>query len=123
MEGAAGGAAAPLAAPLAVQALPASPGAAARSPSRRAPPLLQLLTYSAEGLVATVAEKPHRFSPAEYGALLAASVAERPVAPEQRAALQRVLADAGRAAKPAAKANAALLQGAIAKAVKAVIKQ
>ena len=82
-----------------------------------------LLTYSAEGLVATVAEKPHRFTAAEYTALLAASVAERPVAPEQRAALQKVLSDASRAAKPAGKANAALLQGAIAKAVKAVTKQ
>ncbi len=78
-----------------------------------------LLTYSAEGLVATAAEKPHRFSPAEYAALLAASVIERPVSAEQRAALARVLADAGRASKPVSKANAAL-QGAIAKAVKAI---
>ncbi|KAL4452048.1 hypothetical protein ABPG75_007710 [Micractinium tetrahymenae] len=78
-----------------------------------------LLSYSAEGLVATAAEKPHRFSPAEYAALLGASVAERPVSAEQRAALARVLADAGRAAKPTSKANAAL-QGAIAKAVKAI---
>lgn len=77
-----------------------------------------LLTYSAEGLVATVAEKPHRFSAAEYLALLGADVAERPVSAEHRAALQRVLADAGRLAKPQSKANAAL-QGAIAKAAKA----
>ena len=55
-----------------------------------------LLTYSVEGLLATVAEKPHRFSAAEYSALLAANVAERPAAtPEQRAALQRTLAEAG----------------------------
>jgi hypothetical protein len=78
-----------------------------------------LLTYSAEGLVATVAERPNRFTAAEYLALLSADVAERQVTPEHRAALQRVLTDAGRMAKPASKANAAL-QGALAKAVKAI---
>lgn len=55
-----------------------------------------LLTYSIEGLLATVAEKPHRFSAAEYSALLAASVPERtPASQEQRTALQRILAEAG----------------------------
>lgn len=78
-----------------------------------------LLTYSAEGLVATVAEKPHRFSTAEFQALMGASVAERSVTEAHKAALQRVLTDAGRLAKPASKANAAL-QGALAKAVKAI---
>ena len=77
-----------------------------------------LLTYSAEGLVATAAEKPHRFSADEYRALLAANVAGRPVSADQRAALQRVLAEAARGAKPAARAPAAAaLQGAFAKAV------
>jgi hypothetical protein len=75
-----------------------------------------LLTYSAEGLVATVAERPHRFTAPEFTALLAAEVAERPVTPEHRAALQRVLTDAGQLAKPASKANAALQ--AIARAIK-----
>lgn len=75
-----------------------------------------LLTYSAEGLVATVAEKPHRFSGPEYLALLAANVVERSVTAEHRQQLQRVLTEAGRLAKPG-KANAAL-QGALAKAVK-----
>ncbi|PRW57112.1 exocyst complex component SEC8 [Chlorella sorokiniana] len=74
-----------------------------------------LLTYSAEGLVATVAEKPHRFSGPEYLALLAANVVERPVTVEHRQQLQRVLTEAGRLAKPAGKAA---LQGALAKAVK-----
>ena len=76
-----------------------------------------LLTYSAEGLVTTAAEKPHRFSAAEYQALLAATVIERPVTPDQRQQLQRVLTEAGRLAKPTSKANAAL-QGALAKVVK-----
>lgn len=75
-----------------------------------------LLTYSAEGLVATAAERPHRFTAPEYMALLAADVAERPVTPEHRAALQRVLTEAGQLAKPASKANAALQ--AIARAIK-----
>lgn len=69
--------------------------------------------------MATAAEKPHRFSADEYRALLASNVVGRPVSPEQRAALQRVLADAARGApKPAARAPAAAaLQGAFAKAV------
>lgn len=75
--------------------------------------------------MATVAEKPHRFTPTEYQALLAANVVERPVGPDHRAALQRVLADAARGAKPPGgrAPAAAALQGAIAKAVKGAFKQ
>jgi hypothetical protein len=75
-----------------------------------------LLTYSAEGLVATVAERPHRFAAPEFLALMAADVAERNVTAEHRQALQRVLTEAGSLAKPTSKANAALQ--AIAKAIK-----
>lgn len=90
--------------------------------SPRAPPhpaaklYYTLLTYSADGLVATVTEKPHRFSGPEYLALLAANVVERPVMPEHRQQLQRVLTEAGRLAKPGV--GKAALQGALAKAVK-----
>lgn len=83
-----------------------------------------LLTYSPEGLLATVAEKPRRFSPAEYAALLGASVPERAtVTPEHRAQLQRTLEAAGagaggpRGPKGVAKGGAAL-----AALVKAVVK-
>ena len=65
--------------------------------------------------MATVAEKPHRFSGPEYLALLAANVVGRPVTAEHRQQLQRVLTEAGRLAKPAGKAA---LQGALAKVVK-----
>ena len=80
------------------------PGAAAAAATRteasrhfdRAKLYYTLLTYSPEGLVATAAEKPHRFTAPEYAALLAVTVPERPVSPEHRAALQRVLAEAAR---------------------------
>ncbi len=87
-----------------------------------------LLTYSVEGLLATVAEKPHRFTPAEYAALLAASVAERPaVTSEQRAALQRTLAEAGAAGAKGGGGGSRAAKGganaALAAFVKAVVKQ
>ncbi len=89
-----------------------------------------LLTYSVEGLLATVAEKPHRFSPAEYAALLAASVPERPPATaEQRAALQRTLAEAGAGAggsktgSSGVRAAKGSANAALAAFVKAVVKQ
>ncbi|GAB4819189.1 hypothetical protein N2152v2_006235 [Parachlorella kessleri] len=89
-----------------------------------------LLTYSLEGLLATVAEKPHRFSPSEYSALLAANVAERPAAtPEQRAALQRTLTEAGvgggsgKGSGGGLKAAKGTANAALAAFVKAVVKQ
>ena len=75
----------------------------------------------AQGLLATVAEKPHRFTPAEYGGLLAASVPERtPATPEQRQQLQRVLAEAGVA--PSGAGGGASKGGKGGKALAALVK-
>ena len=55
--------------------------------------------------MATAAERPQRFLPAEWEALLAAPVVGRPVSDEQRERLRQVLREAG--AWPAAAAPSA----------------
>ncbi|KAK9815816.1 hypothetical protein WJX72_010122 [[Myrmecia] bisecta] len=59
-----------------------------------------LVTYKADDLLKAAAEKPTRFTAAEYTALLQVNFVDRPVTVEQRAQLARIVNSVDRKARP-----------------------